>query len=210
MGVVIWAVVKPSKMVKLTTMGKFVKGHIPHNKGKRTPPEVGEKIRLANLRNGNVPPSREGCIPWNKDTKGLQISWCKGKNLSREHKKKLSEAHKGKTMPLITRIKLSKYTKEKRYNYKGTVPLQHTIRQCYKSRLWRSSIFNRDDFTCVSCGTRGGNLEADHYPKLFKDIFYTNNIKELEQALDCEEFWNTDNGRTLCKPCHKKVTYATS
>ena len=30
-------------------------------------------------------------------------------------------------------------------------------------------------------------------------------ILNLEQALNCEEFWNINNGRVLCKECHKKT-----
>jgi len=57
-------------------------------------------------------------------------------------------------------------------------------------KLWRESIFERDDYTCQYCGDRGGKLNADHiksyalYPKLRLDI---------------------NNGRTLCVPCHKQT-----
>ena len=87
----------------------------------------------------------------------------------------------------------------------GITPLNNQIRQCFKYRQWRSDVFTRDDFTCQECGKRGGCLEVDHYPKSFSDIFYKNEIKTLEQALDCEEFWNINNGRTLCLNCHKKT-----
>jgi hypothetical protein len=59
----------------------------------------------------------------------------------------------------------------------------------YKS--WRKAVFKRDGYKCVLCGDeKGGNLEADHikdfalYPKLRLDI---------------------NNGRTLCKSCHRKT-----
>jgi hypothetical protein len=32
-----------------------------------------------------------------------------------------------------------------------------------------------------------------------------NNIKTLEDALDCEELWSVDNGTTLCRVCHKQT-----
>lgn len=56
--------------------------------------------------------------------------------------------------------------------------------------LWRKKVFERDNYTCVLCNIRGGNLQADHikpyslYPDLRFDI---------------------DNGRTLCVICHKKT-----
>ena len=33
-------------------------------------------------------------------------------------------------------------------------------------------------------------------------IFEEYKIKSLEEALNCEEFWNINNGRTLCRKCH--------
>lgn len=59
----------------------------------------------------------------------------------------------------------------------------------YKS--WRSSVFYRDGFKCVLCGcSKGGELEADH-------------IKDF--ALYPLLRLNIDNGRTLCKKCHRKT-----
>lgn len=72
----------------------------------------------------------------------------------------------------------------------GLTPVHQGIRQSVEYRLWREVVYRRDDYTCVHCGQRGGELNADHikqfayYPKLRFDI---------------------DNGRTLCKPCHKKT-----
>lgn len=94
---------------------------------------------------------------------------------------------------------------EKAWKWKGGItPISRAIRGCFKYRQWRSDIFTKDDFTCVLCGQRGGDIEADHYPKRFCEIFSENNIKSLEQAEGCEEFWNINNGRVLCKKCHDK------
>ena len=80
------------------------------------------------------------------------------------------------------------------------------IRHCFKYRQWRSDIFTRDDYTCQICSKRdGGIIHADHYPKRFADIFHENKIISLEQALEYEEFWNLNNGRTLCKEYHRKT-----
>jgi len=114
-----------------------------------------------------------------------------GKHLSPEHNAKLQTGKKNSKYP---------------HNWKGGItPLVYQIRHHFKSRQWSSDIFTRDDFTCQLCGMRGCVIEADHYPKRFTDIFHENKIKSLEQALECEEFWNINNGRTLCKKCHNKT-----
>ena len=109
---------------------------------------------------------------------------------SKETRKRMSDAKKG----------------EKSHFWKGGITLlTKQIRQCFKYRQWRSDNFQRDDYTCQICGVRGVYLEVDHYPKKFSTIFHENKIISLEQALQCEEFWNINNGRTLCKPCHMKT-----
>lgn len=131
----------------------------------------------------------------------------KGRKLSKEHKQKMSEAHKGFRHSLKSKIKMSesKRGSKSRFWKGGIATLTNLIRCCFKYRQWRSDVFTRDNFTCVLCNIRGGNLEADHYPKKFSDIFQENNIKSLEEALMCEEFWNINNGRTLCIKCHNKT-----
>lgn len=58
------------------------------------------------------------------------------------------------------------------------------------AREWRDQVLKRDDWTCQFCGKRGGRLEADH-------------IKPYSFFPDCR--WDVENGRTLCRPCHKKT-----
>lgn len=82
-------------------------------------------------------------------------------------------------------------------------PLTRRIRHCDKSVEWRKAVYERDNYTCQLCGTRGAYLEADHYPITFAEIFHSNNIKNLKEALACEKFWDISNGRTLCKDCHR-------
>lgn len=64
------------------------------------------------------------------------------------------------------------------------------IRQSWAYKLWRKAVFERDDFTCVECGVRGGVLNADH-------------IKPF--ALYPELRLEVSNGRTLCVNCHLKT-----
>lgn len=87
----------------------------------------------------------------------------------------------------------------------GITSLLTRIRKSFKYRQWRSDIFTRDDFTCQECGRRGCYLEAHHTPLDFTDIMELNDIKTYEQAMDCEELWNINNGITLCEGCHNET-----
>jgi len=89
-------------------------------------------------------------------------------------------------------------------NWKGGItPLRIMIRTHTLYKRWRTNIFERDDFTCQICGIRGVELNVDHWPKSFSQILHDNNIRSLEDAINCEEMWNIKNNRTLCADCHK-------
>ena len=100
----------------------------------------------------------------------------------------------------------SAFQKGKKHpNWKGGITsLTRLVRRSFQYRQWRSDIFTRDDFTCQICGERGGKIVADHI-KAFNLIWEENNIKTFEESLNCEELWNINNGRTLCKNCHGKT-----
>lgn len=83
-------------------------------------------------------------------------------------------------------------SKENHHNWKNGISRKHKLE--YKSlgySTWRNWVFKRDDYTCQNCGTTAVYLEVHHirsfakHPKLRFEI---------------------DNGKTLCKSCHKKVT----
>lgn len=93
----------------------------------------------------------------------------------------------------------------------GTSLLQRPKHQNSVYAKWRKSVFERDKYTCQECrikfikGFTGSvELNADHI-KPFALIVRENNIKTMEQALNCKELWDINNGRTLCIPCHKKT-----
>jgi hypothetical protein len=134
-----------------------------------------------------------------------------GKKLSEEHKKKLSLSHLGKKTMLgfkfsdESRLKMSlSHRRDKSWNFKNQPILKDEIRRSFKYRQWRSDVFTRDNFRCVKCN-KGGKIEAHHCIKGFADILYENKIETLEQAEACEEFWNINNGITLCINCHSKI-----
>ncbi|MBW1812078.1 MAG: HNH endonuclease [Deltaproteobacteria bacterium] len=59
----------------------------------------------------------------------------------------------------------------------------------YKYSDWRLKIYERDNFTCQSCGQKGGKLNAHHQ-------FMWSEYPSLRY-----ELWN---GITLCEECHKQ------
>jgi len=85
----------------------------------------------------------------------------------------------------------------------GITPISKAVRVCTRYEEWRTSIFQRDNFICTHCGTRGGKLVAHHIIR-FSKIMRENHITTLEEALQCEALWNVLNGMSLCKKCHKK------
>ena len=115
-----------------------------------------------------------------------------GKQLSPEAKEKDRLAHLGKRASDATRAKMSlMQSREKNSNWKGGItPLTRRQRKNLEYYLWRSAVFKRDGFICQICGKRGGELHAHH-------ILSFASFPECRLAIN--------NGRTLCKFCHKFV-----
>ncbi len=72
----------------------------------------------------------------------------------------------------------------------GKTSKEKLIRRSPACTNWRLEVFRRDDFTCVCCGKTGGRLHAHHILSFAK---YSN------------QRFNTKNGVTLCKNCHKNL-----
>jgi hypothetical protein len=112
-------------------------------------------------------------------------TWNKGLSPSEITRKKISDKLKGKRLPMSTRLKMMG---RKPWNWKGGITKIHEkIRQSVEGRLWKNSVFERDNFACIWCGSTE-RIEADH----IKPFAY---YPELRFAID--------NGRTLCHKCHK-------
>jgi len=165
---------------------KINSGKKPWNTGKKRPrfsKEWREKMSLA--KKGKQPINKVG--GWNKGKTGCY-------KLSDETKNKISEKNKGRKQTLKTRIKksiaLKKAHKEGRHgSYKGGVSkINNKIRHSLEYKIWRTAVFERDNYTCVWCGLKGNKLNADHIKPF--SLF-----PELRFAID--------NGRTLCEDCHK-------
>lgn len=74
------------------------------------------------------------------------------------------------------------------YNPKLTLQERQKNRKYYEYQIWRRSVYERDKYTCQSCGDKtGGNLEAHH----------------LDGHDWCKDKrTDVNNGITLCNKCH--------
>lgn len=154
----------------------------------------------------NIGESKIGFVPWNKNTKGLMVknvgSFKKGHKIAKEISNKIIKTRRENGwFKNLDKTRILK-SRENHWNWKGGVtPLVNKIRGSLEIKLWRKAVFERDNFTCQDCNKCGGNLEA-HHKKEFSIIFKENNIKTFEQAKQCKELWNINNGQTLCVDCH--------
>ena len=100
--------------------------------------------------------------------------------------------HSLKTKILFSNQRKGKQTGKEHPNWQGGItPFRKKIMNSEEYKLWRTAVFERDNYTCIWCGdNRGNNLNADH-------------IKPF--ALFPELRFAIDNGRTLCEDCHKKT-----
>ena len=131
----------------------------------------------------------------------------RGKHHTKKAREKMSKAEKGRPSSKgmlgkkhpqeWLREKSNSMKGEKNWNWMGGItPINERLRRSLDYKLWRETIFKRDNYTCIWCGQRGGELHADH-------------IKPW--ALFPELRFAIDNGRTLCKNCHLKTdTYGWS
>jgi len=130
-------------------------------------------------------------------------SWNKGGNISEAQKEALRVSRLGAGNPMWgkktseeTKAKLRAALTEQRKgagnpNWKGGVtPINKKIRRSAEFRAWREAVFNRDNYTCVFCGARGGEIHPDH-------------IKQFAHYPELR--FEVSNGRTLCRPCHEKT-----
>lgn len=90
-------------------------------------------------------------------------------------------------------------------NWKGGLTkLGAAIRNGFTYKIWRESVFTRDNWTCQKCGVRGGKINA-HHIKRFSEILKYNKIKSVLEAEACSNLWEISNGTTLCKRCHRQT-----
>ncbi len=179
----------------------FVKGH-QLNKGKNNPlfgkrhsKATKEKMKNATLEN--------------------PVKYWEGKNRSIITIAKIRKATLGRVGPRkgvtltentktkISKSKLGKLVGKDNGNWKGGISkIDKLCRRLLEYKQWREKVFKRDNYTCQECGKNKCYVTA-HHKKGFSKILKENNIKNIKDALKCQELWKISNGKTLCDDCHK-------
>lgn len=133
------------------------------------------KLKLSKLH------KKENLSPITRERIKLAGLKRRGTHLSKEHKERLSKALTGRSGEHVKG--------SKNHFWKGGVtPINLKIRQSIEYKLWRTAVFERDNYTCIWCFKKGVRIQADHIKPF--SLF-----PELRFAID--------NGRTLCRKCHE-------
>lgn len=82
--------------------------------------------------------------------------------------------------------------------------LIHLIRKSPQCREWSRAVKRRDNRTCQECGCKE-KLEAHHERETISQILARKNIMLYEDAMNCKDLWDLNNGKTLCLYCHQKT-----
>ena len=168
-----------------TNRHQFIKGNIPFNKGMK------------------------GLLVHSKETKlriSQKLTGIKRPPRTKEHTEKIASQLRGRKqtikrggwhLSLANRKKISKnISGEKHYNWQGGItPVNKMIRHSLEYRLWRTAVFERDNYTYLWCGTR--NYEG----KGKTTILHADHIKPFSEYPELR--FAIDNGRTLCIDCHR-------
>lgn len=135
-----------------------------------------------------------GRTPWNKGTKGLMKAWNKGISVDCGGKKfKIGDKIRlGKKHTEESKKKMSDSLKGRKAWNKGLgskTSENDGARDSIEFRLWRESVFARDNWTCKKCLVQGFKLHPHHIRNFAEE-------KELRFAID--------NGITFCEKCHRE------
>lgn len=142
------------------------------------------KRKQSENRKGKMPKNIDKLIELSKSRKGIKRP--------QEFCQIISETHKGKTVSIEVRKKIS--CKLKGITIEEWTGFSRTDKKAERMSKeyieWRKAVFKRDNFTCKDCGNNKCYLEAHH-------------IKEFSKYPELR--YVVSNGRTLCLDCHNKL-----
>jgi hypothetical protein len=156
-----------------STKTQFKKGQTAWNKNKTTSLEIKQKISLATKKAMREPILRKKMLKIYQERKGNTFLGSEKGFFTRERTKQ-----------------------EKNVNWKGGVsPLNSSIRASKEYKKWRNEVYNRDYWTCQSCGIKSHNIIAHH-------IYPFSQYPEYR--------FEVENGITFCCSCHPHIKQITT
>ena len=156
---------------------------------------IGNKNRLGHYHSDKtkekISNSHRGMVFTQQHIENLRKSHL-GVKPSDETREKMRQSRTGRKLSIQTRIKISlSHLGSKSYLWKGGLTkINDNIRKTLEYKLWRESVFERDNWTCQECGCSSGYKQAHH-------------IKSFSEYPDL--MFSVNNGITLCVKCHKKT-----
>lgn len=150
-------------------------------------------------------------FPNNNSLKNLELGREKGtnhlhgipKSKSSNEKRSIAMKKLYKENPKLFKDRAKSYRGKNHYNWKGgKTNINQAIRSLHEMRKWQIAIKKRDK-KCMFCGSKK-DLEAHHINSV-SDMIEKYNIKTRDDAISCNEFWELDNGITLCRKCHYEL-----
>lgn len=124
--------------------------------------------------------------------KSLMRVQCCSISCSKKHKPSIIK-HTQETKMKIGQAN-TKYIRDEAGNLVPSSNFIERLRGVNPYKEWRKKVFDRDNFTCQTCGTKK-NLQAHH------KIHVSECVKKNKIAL----IYEVSNGVTLCTRCHSKI-----
>lgn len=196
-----WRIAK-FKTCSKNCMHKAMIGRISPMKNKKHTEEAISKISRTWFK--------EGFEPWNKEISGYHTQKASTERINKT-KESLRKAHAS------GKVSYKNYIRGRKHHWwkGGASKFCYLLENSTKYRIWRRSVFIRDNRTCLECGSID-NINAHHIKAL--SIIYQDFLSEYSQFSPIEDkevllkisesylpFWDINNGQTLCSECHKKT-----
>ena len=181
--------------------GRFIKGNhysikTEFKKGSKLSKKIKDKISKK-LKGRKA--TKEALANMKKVQNNRSKKWCDN----------ISKAKKGKHRSYESRVKISLGNSKEKIFTGFKKNLNKRIRELITYKEWRLKVFSRDNFTCQNSNcpycynVKWIKLEAHHKISIYK-ILKKNKIKKLNDAMNCKELWDTNNGKTFCLDSHIK------